>query len=280
MIRETEKPGAGATIAPPEIAPAAPERGANGTPGVIPPPPRPPMPVLRRRPRSLRLLALVVLAVIALGGGGIVGYRWWYDSVHFVSTDNALVSGYLVQVGALQAGRVADVAYDVGARVDQNAVVATLYVPISLGTTAGGVPRVEYRETDDARIDVRAPVSGIVVARSANPGDTVPAGQTLLTVVDPRKLWINANIEETQIRWVRPGQPVDVHFDTLNTDLPGHVAAIQPASAATFSLLPSQNVSGNFTKETQLVPVKILLDQPDPRVMIGTSVEVKIRVVS
>jgi membrane fusion protein (multidrug efflux system) len=136
----------------------------------------------------------------------------------------------------------------------------------------------EYRATSDSMIEVRAPMSGVVIARGANPADTVPAGQTLLTLVDPRQLWINANIEETQIRRVRPGQRVAVHIDTLDIDLVGRVVAITPASAATFSLLPSQNVSGNFTHVTQLVPVRIALEEPDPRLMIGTSATVKIAV--
>jgi membrane fusion protein (multidrug efflux system) len=118
----------------------------------------------------------------------------------------------------------------------------------------------------------------VVVARSANPGDTVPAGQPLLTLVDPRQLWINANVEETQVKRLAAGQPVEIHVDALDADLAGHVRAVTPASAATFSLLPSNNTSGNFTKQTQLVPVKVELDQPEPRLSIGTSVEVRVRV--
>jgi len=78
---------------------------------------------------------------------------------------------------------------------------------------------------------------------------------------------------------VRPGQPVIVHVDNLNLDLPGKVAAIAQASAQSFSPLPQQNVSGNYTKVEQLQPVKIWLDRSDPRLALGTSVEVRIRVV-
>jgi multidrug resistance efflux pump len=91
-------------------------------------------------------------------------------------------------------------------------------------------------------------------------------------------LWVNANVEETQVKKLVIGQRVDIHVDALDIEVPGRVAAITPASASTFSLLPSQNLSGNFTKVTQLVPVKIELEQPDPRLAIGTSVEVKIRI--
>jgi multidrug resistance efflux pump len=262
-------------------APAPPGAGGNGVAGPVvagapagatalaPPEPR---------PAGRRRLVLVALLVAVLAVGGVVGYRYWYDSTYFVNTDNAQVAGRLVQVGALAAGRVASVKYDVGQRVARDEVVATLYAPVPVGVTSGGAPKLEFRETEDALVEVRSPVEGVVVARGGNPGDTVPAGQPLLTLVDPRQLWINANVEETQVRRLQRGQPVSVHIDVLDVDLSGRVGAITPASAATFSLLPSQNVSGNFTKSTQLVPVRIDLEQPDTRLLMGTSVEVRIRV--
>jgi multidrug resistance efflux pump len=272
----TESPRA--TPAPPAVAgngaagatvPEAPDVAAAGRP---PPERAAPRPGGRRRV----VLGALLLAVLAVGGA--LGYRYWYDSSYFVNTDNAQVAGRLVQVGALAAGRVATVRYDVGQRVARGEVVATLYAPVPVGTTSGGTPRLEFRETEDSLVEVRSPVDGVVVARGGNPGDTVPAGQPLLTLVDPMQLWINANVEETQVRRLQRGQPVSVHVDVWDVDLDGRVAAITPASAATFSLLPSQNLSGNFTKTTQLVPVKIDLAQPDPRLLLGTSAEVRIRV--
>jgi multidrug resistance efflux pump len=255
--------------------PVAPGTNGAGLPGETPA--AAPVAVPRRFGRAQRLL-LVALAVVAVVAGGLAGYRFWYDSSHYVTTNNAQVAGRLTQVGGLTAGRVAAVRYDVGDRVSRDAVVAVLNVPVPVGVTSSGAPRLEFRETSDSMVEVRSPVSGVVIARSASPGDTVPAGQTLLTIVDPEQLWITANIEETQIRRVRIGQPVTVTIDALAVDLEGRVAAITPASAATFSLLPSQNLSGNYTRVTQLVPVRIVLEQPDPRLMIGTSVTVRIRV--
>jgi multidrug resistance efflux pump len=233
---------------------------------------------IRRRRRPPRKLLLGLLAAVALTAATIVGYRFWYDSVHFVSTDNAQISGRLVQVGTLTAGRVSSLPYDVGARVDKDQVVATVSAPVAVGTTSNGASRFEFRGTNDELVGVRSPVSGVVVAQAATVGDTVPAGQSLLTVVDPQQLWVTANVDENLVRRVQPGQRVTVHVDTLDLDQEGRVLAITPASAATFSLLPTQNYSGNFTKVTQLVPVKIELERPDPRLMVGTSVEVKIRV--
>lgn len=248
-----------------------------GPPVVAAPPAQsPPEPSERRRPRR-RWLVMAVLAALVIGGGAITAYRWWFDSTHFVSTDNAQIAGHLVPIGSLQAGRVSEVKYDVGARVAAGEVIAQLRGAVPVGTTRAGTPRLEFRETIDSLEDVRSPIAGVVVARNASPGDTVPAGQPLLTVFDPNQLWINANIEENQIRRVQTGQRVTVHVDALDLDLAGRVIAITPASAATFSLLPSQNSSGNFTKVTQLIPVKIALVNPDPRLAIGTSAGVKIQ---
>ena len=200
-------PRPAAPPAPPVEVPHNGTAEATRPAGAAPAPPAAP----RRRGSALRWLALAVLACLALGGGAIVGYRYWYDSVHFVSTDNAQIAGDLIQVGSLNAGRIGEVVYDVGAQVRQDDVVATLYAPVPVGITPSGSQRMEIRATDDSLIEVRSPIAGVVVARAANPGDTVPAGQTLLTVVDSRKLWVNANVEESQIRWIRPGQPVAIH---------------------------------------------------------------------
>jgi multidrug resistance efflux pump len=259
--------GAAPAGAPPAAPAAAPSAATQAAP-----------PEAAKRPSWGRRLIFLVILLAILAVGGVFAYRWYYDSTHFVTTDNAQISGRMVQVGPLAAGRIAEIRYDVGQRVAKDQVVARVYAPVPVGTTANGQPRLEFRQTEDAVVEVTAPVDGVVIARNANAGDTVPAGQSLLTLVDPRLLWINANIEETQVRKLRPGQHVDIHIDALGADVGGHVVAITPASAATFSLVPQQNLSGNFTKQTQLVPVKIELDQPDNRLTIGTSVGVKIRV--
>jgi multidrug resistance efflux pump len=109
-------------------------------------------------------------------------------------------------------------------------------------------------------------------------GGTVAAGQPIYALVDPAQVWVKANIEESSAWRVQIGQVVDVHVDALNRDFTGRIDAITPASAATFSLLPSNNASGNFTKVTQYVPVKIAVDSPGVVLPLGTSVEVRIHV--
>jgi membrane fusion protein (multidrug efflux system) len=99
-----------------------------------------------------------------------------------------------------------------------------------------------------------------------------------VTVVDPRTVYVSANIDENAVKRVMPGQQVDVHLDAFNATVQGVVDSITPASAATFSLLPQDNTTGTFTKVTQLVPVKIQIDMSAGTPPVGTSAEVKIHV--
>jgi multidrug resistance efflux pump len=142
-----------------------------------------------------------------------------------------------------------------------------------------GQPELGFLPGGDSTVDVQAPLDGVVLAVPATPGATVQAGQALVTMVDPSQLWVSANIEETSIDRLKVGQAVSVHVDALGTDVPGRVEAITPATANTFSLLPSSSSSGNFTKVTQLVPVRIAVNLGSRPALVGSSVEVKIRVV-
>jgi len=235
-------------------------------------------PARRRRPRRASRLVVLAILVLALAGAAFFGYRYLQDQAMYVSTENALVTGTLIQVGSLNAGQVGSINVDIGDRVTNGQVVAMVTLPTALGVTTGGTPKMGFLGTDDQQVPVRSPIDGVVVGRSANPGDTVAAGQPLLTVVDPTQLWVQAQIEETKVGRVQPGQSVEVTVDALGQQLTGRVVAVNRATAATFSLLPQGTTSGNFNKVTQLVPVKIAVDYGQLPLVLGSSVEVKIRV--
>jgi multidrug resistance efflux pump len=229
-------------------------------------------------PRRRRSRLWVLLLVIVLLAGGFASYLYVREQMQYVSTDNAMVMGSLVQVGSLNAGRIDSMAVDIGQLVTAGQQVVTVTIPAEVTATGGGTPKMGFRYTQDQAASVLSPIDGIVVARGANPGDTILAGQTVLTLVDPRSFWVRANIDETQIARVHPGQPAQVTVDTLGQTLPGHVLAVNDATAATFSLLPQNNTQGNYTKVTQLVPIKIEVDYGDAPLVLGSSVEVRIRV--
>lgn len=250
---------------------AAPSPSRTGRPSVdvVPTPPRP-----RRR----RLLLLVPILLLVGGAAVWLAYRSWYDSTYFVVTDNAQVSGDLVQVGSLNAGRILATRVDIGDRVQRDQEIALVGIPQQVALPFGGASRVEETGAADTRVPVRSPLSGVVVARSGHTGATVAAGQPIYSLIDPARVWIRANIEETRVARVMPGHKVEVFVDALGQTFLGTVVSITPASAGTFSLLPAQNVSGNYVRVTQLVPVKIQVDSGGAVLPIGTSATVRIQV--
>ncbi len=224
--------------------------------------------------RRMRILAGIGGAAVILLG--VFTFRYAYNSQRYVSTDNALINGDLVAVSPVNGGRLSGIAVDVGDVVTKGQALAMVDVPApsTLGLSASSGPT----QGTQLSSQLTAPVNGVVVAKPATPGEMVAPGQPVLTVVDLGKLWVTANIDEGQINRVNIGQAASVHVDMLGKDFKGEVVAITPASAATFSLLPQNNASGNFTKLTQRVPVKIGVDYAGATLFPGTSVEVKIKV--
>jgi membrane fusion protein (multidrug efflux system) len=127
---------------------------------------------------------------------------------------------------------------------------------------------------------IYAPQTGRITRKSVEPGDYVQVGQTLFSIV-PDRFWVVANFKETQLRYMRPGQPATVHVDAYpGKPFKGHVDSIQAGSGAAFSLLPPENATGNYVKVVQRVPVKIVIDEaPDPNRVLGPGMvpEVEVR---
>lgn len=126
---------------------------------------------------------------------------------------------------------------------------------------------------------VTSPVTGVVARTFVEPGEYIQAGQNLMIVYNPEQLWIEANIKETSFSRVHLGQPVRIRVDAFSAErFPGRVVRIGAAATSEFALLPSPNPSGNFTKTTQRIPVRIHFDEPDSRLRPGMMVEVGIHV--
>jgi membrane fusion protein, multidrug efflux system len=124
---------------------------------------------------------------------------------------------------------------------------------------------------------VRSPSKGVVDRTFVEPGEYVGAGQRLLLMHDPASVWVEANVKETQIARLAPGQRVEVHVDAYpDAELEGRVERIGHSATSSFALLPTPNPSGNFTKVTQRVPVRISVAQHEGRLRPGMMVEVRI----
>ncbi|MDA8247831.1 MAG: HlyD family secretion protein [Rhodospirillales bacterium] len=127
---------------------------------------------------------------------------------------------------------------------------------------------------------VYALFSGIVTnVESAQPGMYLAASQAAFGLVSDSDMWVEANPKETELTWVKPGDPVEVTVDTYPGRVwQGTVESIAPASTSEFSILPAQNSSGNWVKVVQRLPVRIHIDRKpgDPPLSAGMSVEADI----
>jgi membrane fusion protein, multidrug efflux system len=135
------------------------------------------------------------------------------------------------------------------------------------------------RQLDDTV--VKAPFVGIVTnVPSIAPGKYLQASTTAFYLVATDHVWINSNPKETELTYVRPGQPVTVTVDTYpDQQWHGTVESISPAAAQEFQLLPAQNTSGNWVKVVQRIPMRVRVDTSDnsqPPLRAGMSVEVDV----
>lgn len=131
-------------------------------------------------------------------------------------------------------------------------------------------------QVDD--LTIRSPRDGVVDKTFVDPGEYLSAGQPVLMMHTPGDVWVEAKIKETKIGDLQVGQPVALHVDALPDRMfKGHVQVIGNAATNQFALLPNPNPSGNFTKITQRIPVRIAIDEgPKERLSPGMMVVVDI----
>lgn len=194
-----------------------------------------------------RLLLLNIIILIVLVGGGFGVYSYYNQTVNYLTTDNAQIAGQQVTIAAPANGKLTNWTGNVGDSFSQNAVIGTISTTGPTGTPTS--------------MNITMPTNGTIVQNNAVTNSFVAAGTPLATAYDMSKLYVTANIDETDINEVAVGQNVDIYVDAFpNQTLKGTVQQIGLATAGTFSLLPSTNTTGNYTKVTQVVPVRISID--------------------
>jgi membrane fusion protein (multidrug efflux system) len=127
---------------------------------------------------------------------------------------------------------------------------------------------------------IYAPFDGVVTqVDTVQPGMYLAASTAAFGIVSTEDVWIEANPKETELTWVKPGDPVTVVVDTYpGRQWRGVVSSIAPNSGSEFSVLPAQNTSGNWVKVVQRIPVRIRVERNDgdPELRSGMSVEAEI----
>lgn len=190
------------------------------------------------------ILYIVLVAMIFSLSG--VTFYYWYRNSHYVDTEDARVDGTIVKISPQITGRISEMNVAEGDFVKEGAIIAR---------------QVDYQLTTGLNLDlsvIKSPIDGTVIKKIGNVGEIGVPGSPIVMVADLKSLYITANIEETKIYKVKPGQNVDFTIDSIpGVKFSGQVVSIGEATVSTFSLLPSQNTSGNFTKVVQRIPVKI-----------------------
>lgn len=117
------------------------------------------------------------------------------------------------------------------------------------------------------RQQILAPVSGYVAKRKAQVGDRVQPGDQLMTIVPLDHLWVEANLRESELRHVRPGQTALINVDLYgkHETFHGTVEGLVPGTGSAFALLPPDNATGNFIHIVERVPVRIALREDEIR---------------
>jgi multidrug resistance efflux pump len=188
----------------------------------------------------LVLINVIVILLILAGGGAAVYY--YNQSVNYITTDNAKVDGQALAIAASAPGVLSRWEGKVGQSYPSGQEIGTV-------------------RTDKETVRIKTPASGTIVQQNAVVNSSVAAGTTLARMFDLDNLWVTANIKETKINDVKLNQTVDIYVDAFpGTTLTGKISQIGLATAGTFSLLPTSNTTGNYTKVTQVIPINITVD--------------------
>jgi multidrug resistance efflux pump len=196
-----------------------------------------------KRSTRIALIAILILALVAAGG---FTTSYFLSARNYISTDNAQVDGDKILVNAPASGILVDWDATEGTVLRKEQIVGRVRIQ-------GGFVQ--------PLMSIRAPADGTVAVDNSVPGTFVTTGTQLAIAYNPDKIFVTARVDETDVKAVQPGQVVDIYVDAFpDAPLTGRVREIQGGAAAVFSLFPQSNSGGNFQKITQVIPVKIGLD--------------------
>lgn len=219
---------------------------------------------VRRRPlkraTKIRLLVILVIAVLAAAAFGVY---YIFNTSNYVTTDNAQIDGNQISINAPATGTLINWRGQQGTELHKNAPVGRIEIQ------SGYV---------QPQLVIRSPADGTVAVDNGVEGSFVTAGTQLAIAYDSSGVFVTARVKETDIDRVQVGRAVDISVDAFPGEhLTGIVAEVKTGAAGVFSLFPQSNTSGNFQKVTQVIPVKITInDRKNLPLVPGMNATVKI----
>ncbi|OPY57401.1 MAG: putative multidrug resistance protein EmrK [Pelotomaculum sp. PtaU1.Bin035] len=224
---------------------------------------------------------LLILAVLILAGGAAGLSYYIYESVNCFSTENAQITSDMITLTPEVTGKVKSWDVREGDYVKAGQVLGKQDVSALVTNTAMNPQTLAYSaDTIISKADIKSPIDGKVVQSNVIKGQVVSPGMEIAAIADTSHIYIKANIEETDIIKIKPGQKVEIKIDAYpRQTFYGYVESIGQATQSAFSQFPSLNTSGTFSKVTQLIPVKIAITNVDNlTLMLGMNATVKIQI--
>lgn len=216
---------------------------------------------MNEKRKKLIVIILIIMGIVLVS---IISY-YWFKNTFYVTTEDAKVTGDLVKISPQISGKLLELNINEGDNVVKDQILG----------------RQEMMSLPDTSLDLsllRAPIDGTIIKKQGTVGEILSIGQTVAMVIDPNKLYITANIEETKLGRIKQGQKVDISVDQFSgKKFTGRVKFVGQASNSTFSLLPT-STSGTFTKVVQKIPVKIEFDKIGVNLLPGTNAVIKIHI--
>jgi len=211
--------------------------------------------------------ARVAQAQAAVTAAGAEAQRADDDLKRYQSVESKAVSQSaidLAQAQALSADANLEAAYSQTNAAEADVTLSEAGVETATAAIQQAEAKLQQAELNVSYTKIIAPMDGRITARTVQQGNYVQPGQALLALV-PRDVWVTANFKETQLTYMKPGQPVELRIDAYpNRKFKGKVDSLQAGTGARFSLLPPENAVGNYIKVVQRVPVKIVFDEEMP----------------
>ncbi len=208
----------------------------------------------------IQIVTIVVLAALLFGG-----YIYYTNSINYVTSQDAQVTGKIIPVTVQYAGRLSSWNAAVNSTVNAGDMLGAQSNSSVLAMNAGLNSLVHSSKSLANRVltseNITSPITGTVIQNNANVGQIVQPGQILAQVVNLNELYVTANVPETEIRHVTVGQNVDITIDGVpNNTFKGTVERIGDTTQSMFSVVPNVTMaSGSYTKVMQRIPVEISL---------------------